>query len=121
MKCGPYFASLIALTALSIPASAHHSFAMFDNSKPIILEGTVKEFQWANPHVFVQLLVKNPKSKKVEEWALEGGATSAMARHGWSRKTIKAGDVIKVDIYRLRSGAKGGALNKALVAGIWVG
>ena len=62
LKC-----TLIALAAMLTASSAlaHHSFAMFDQSKSVTVQGTVKDFRWANPHVFIQLLVKTEVAAKM--------------------------------------------------------
>ncbi|MFY9691814.1 MAG: DUF6152 family protein, partial [Candidatus Acidiferrales bacterium] len=60
----------IAITLTASTALAHHSFAMFDQSKKVTLEGTVKDFRWTNPHVFIQLLVKNDAGGE-DEWSIE--------------------------------------------------
>ena len=89
---------------------AHHSFAMFDQENPIELEGVVQEFKFTSPHTFIILVVKQ-QDGSTQAWSLEGGAPSALVRDGWSSKTIKPGDELKMTIEPLRSGAPGGAWN----------
>ena len=89
-------------------ATAHHSFAMFDQEHPIELEGTVQEFRFTAPHAFIILVVKQ-KGGGTETWSLEGVSPSALVREGWSRMTLKPGDELKLKIAPLRSGAPGGA------------
>jgi hypothetical protein len=89
-------------------ASAHHSFAMFDQEHPIELEGTVQEFRFTAPHAFIILAVKQ-EDGRLETWSLEGVSPSALVREGWSRTTLKPGDELKLIIAPLRSGAPGGA------------
>jgi Family of unknown function (DUF6152) len=89
---------------------AHHSFAMFDQENPIELEGIVQEFKFTSPHTFIILVVKQ-QDGSTQAWSLEGGAPSALVRDGWSSKTIKPGDELKMTIEPLRSGAPGGAWN----------
>ena len=101
--------SILGLAAIAIPVSAHHSFAMFDNSKPMNLEGTVKEFQWTNPHTWIQLMVTAPDGK-VTEWSIEGGSPNGLRRQGWRADSIKSGDKVKVRINPLKSGEAGGSL-----------
>ena len=72
---------------------AHHSFAMFDQSKLVPLQGTVKEFRWTNPHVFIQLLVKNEDGTD-EEWSIEMTSPEHLARVGWKPGTLKPGDKV---------------------------
>ncbi len=99
------------------PVAAHHSFAMFDMQKSVKLEGTVKEYQWTNPHVWIQLLAKDASGKEVE-WAIECNATSGMGRTGWTRKTLKAGDKISLVIHPLKTSIEpGGTLVSATING----
>ena len=95
----------VALTASS--ALAHHSFAMFDLSKTVTLQGKVKDFRWTNPHVFIQLLVKS-SSGADEEWSIEMTSPEHLARAGWRPGTVKPGDALTLKIHPLRKGAKGG-------------
>jgi hypothetical protein len=99
-----------AFIATSGAASAHHSFAMFDQENPIELEGVVQEFKFTSPHTFIILVVKQ-QDGSTQAWSLEGGAPSALVRDGWSSKTIRPGDELKMTIEPLRSGAPGGAWN----------
>ena len=99
-------AGVLALTAGS--TLAHHSFAMFDKDHQIDLEGTVREFRFANPHTFIYLVVKQ-EDGSTETWSLEGQSPAALVRAGWNGKTLKAGDELKMRIAPLRSGAPGGA------------
>jgi hypothetical protein len=70
--------------ALSAPGYAHHSFGMFDNTTDLWLEGSIKEFQWTNPHAWSQVLVKDEAGADVE-WSLEGGSPNILSRNGWKR------------------------------------
>jgi hypothetical protein len=99
-----------ALALMSGAALAHHSFAMFDQDNPIELEGTVQEFKFASPHSFILLRVKE-QDGNVTVWNLETGSPTALSREGWTAKTIKAGDEVRVTVEPLRSGAPGGAWN----------
>jgi len=97
-----------AAAALSaIPASAHHSFAMFDATKSSNLQGTVKEFQWTNPHAWILLMVANPQGQ-MDQWAIEMGGPGGLARQGWVPKTLTPGMSIEVTIHPLRDGTHGG-------------
>jgi len=100
-----------ALGALALTAGAtlaHHSFAMFDRAHLIDLEGVVTEFKFVNPHSFIYLAVKQEDGSTVT-WSLEGQSPSQLARDGWTRNTLKAGDELKMTIAPLHSGAPGGA------------
>lgn len=99
---------LAALVAAASPAQAHHSFAMFDQAHEIDLEGVVQEFRYVAPHSFIVLQVKQDDGT-TESWTLEGVSPGDLARVGWSRTTLKAGDEVKATIAPLRSGAPGGA------------
>jgi hypothetical protein len=94
--------------AASSDAFAHHSFAMFDQEHPIELKGTVQEFKFTSPQTFVLLEVKGDDGSTTV-WNLEGASPSALVREGWSSKTLKPGDELKLTIDPLRSGAPGGA------------
>ena len=89
------------------PAMAHHSFSMFDFEKPTELEGTVQEFRYTNPHTMLLLRVKG-KEGGTATWSLEGMGPSSLERDGWTNRTLKRGDQIKVTIWPLVSGGTGG-------------
>ena len=110
----------VALVTASA-AWAHHSFAMFDNQKNVTLEGTVKEFQWTNPHSWVQLMVKDPATGKEVEWSIEGGSPNGLARQGWKRTSLKAGDKATIVIHPLKDGSAGGSLVSAVAGGQTIG
>ena len=99
-----------AFVAASGAAMAHHSFAMFDQEHPMELAGTVQVFKFTSPHTFVLLEVKGTDGSSTV-WNLEGASPSALVREGWSSKTLKAGDELKMTVDPLRSGAPGGAWN----------
>jgi len=99
-------------TLAGIPAaSAHHSFAMFDRTKDVKLDGTVKEWQFTNPHSWLQLAVV--ENGNAVEYGIEGSSVNTLLRIGWGPKTFKTGDKISVIINPLRDGTKGGAFVKA--------
>ena len=99
-----------ALVAMGGAALAHHSFAMFDQEHPLDLTGTVKEWKYTAPHVFIVLDVKDTDGTS-QVWNLEGNAPNALARDGWSSKTLKPGDEVTMKVDPLRSGAPGGSWN----------
>jgi hypothetical protein len=102
-------AGIAAVAAFhAIPAVAHHSFAMFDALKIVQLEGTVKEFQWTNPHAWIVLNVKKDGDTNPTEWAIEMNGPTGLARQGWRPKTLTPGMDIKVHIHPLRDGKSGG-------------
>jgi hypothetical protein len=96
-----------AMTLSTLPAVAHHSFAMFDAEKTKTLEGTVKEFQWTNPHSWILLTIDNAQGQP-EQWAIEMGGPGALARQGWVPKTLTPGMKVKTTIHPLRDGNNGG-------------
>jgi hypothetical protein len=104
----------IALLAACLPSLAHHSSAMFDMDKVITLNGTVTEFQWTNPHCFIQLAV--PRGTATEQWSVEMGAPIQLFERGWKRGSVKPGDKISVVIHPMRDGSKGGAIVSAATA-----
>lgn len=89
------------------PAAAHHSFAMFDANKTVTLQGTVKEFQWTNPHSWVLLDVANARGQ-TELWTIESGAPAGLARKGWGPKTLTPGMKVALTIHPLKDGTHGG-------------
>jgi hypothetical protein len=101
--------SLVAVAAMLMASSAlgHHSFAMFDQSKSVTVQGTVKDFRWTNPHVFIQLLVKTEGGSEVE-WSIEMTSPEHLARVGWRPGTLKAGDAVTLEIHPMRDGTAGG-------------
>ncbi len=102
----PGCAGLVALLA-SWSAWAHHSFAMFDQSKPLTLTGTVKEFQWTNPHAFIHLDV--PKAAGgVDTWQIELNSPNNLKRQGWKSTSLKPGDAVVLTLDPLKDGTKGG-------------
>jgi hypothetical protein len=92
-------------------ASAHHSTANFDYSKTVVLNGTVKKFQWTNPHSFIQVMAPDGKGGMVE-WSVESGSPGLQRRLGWSPDMIKPGDKVSVSIAPVRSGAPSGTLRQ---------
>jgi len=88
-------------------ALAHHSFAAFDVSTQRTVTGTIKKFDWTNPHTWVWLDVVNEQGA-VETWGIEGMSPNYLARRGWTRTTLKAGDKITVTVRPMKSGEKGG-------------
>ncbi|MEO6040888.1 MAG: DUF6152 family protein [Croceibacterium sp.] len=88
------------------PALAHHSFAMFDQKKIVTLEGTVSQFQWTNPHAFIELDVAGRPAPA--HWSIELNSPNNLKRQGWSRSALKPGDKVTVRLNPLRSGVHGG-------------
>ena len=98
-------AGVVAIGSIS-PADAHHSFAAeFDGAKPITLKGTVTQIDWANPHVWFYILVKDETGRSTR-WAWEMGAPHQLQQRGWLRETMKVGDVVTVAGSLARDGSK---------------
>ena len=99
------------LAALALPASCaafgHHSFAMFDQTKQVSLKGTVREFQWTNPHAFIQNEVPDENGAMVL-WSIEMNSPNSLRRQGWKSNLLKPGDKVTVVTNPLRDGKKGG-------------
>jgi hypothetical protein len=106
---------LVARTALVIgvafflitTASAHHSGVEFDNSKVVELNGTIKEFQFKNPHTWIQVLVPDGKGGNVE-WSLEWGSPNTLGRDGYRPSTFPPGAKVTVRLNPMRNGSPGG-------------
>ena len=96
------------LLSFDVTAGAHHSFAVFDQARPVELIGTVEEFRFLNPHSFIVLQVKAENVRSVV-WQLEGQSANSLRWSGWSAKSLKPGDQLRMTIEPLRSGAPGGA------------
>ncbi len=111
------FLSLFTASWLVVPLElhAHHSPAMFGGSGPLTLTGTVREFQWTNPHSYIQLIVQ-PESGAAQEWSLEMGANVYLYNLGWRPSTVKAGDTLTVTVIPMRNGKPGGLLVEAKTA-----
>lgn len=88
---------------------AHHSFAMFDHDKTITVRGTVKQWEWTNPHTWLTLDVLGAQGESVE-WKIEGLSPNILARQGWSSNSIHVGDRVTVMANPLRGGGPGGSL-----------
>lgn len=105
----------VAVALAGIHAYAHHSFAQFAMDKQTTIQGTVKSFQWTNPHSWIELSVVN-KDGAVESWNIEGGGPNILSRFGWTRKSLQPGDKVTLVINPLRDGQPGGALNYVVLA-----
>jgi hypothetical protein len=98
-----------AVALFAVPALAHHSHAMFDDTQKITMEGTVKAFEWTNPHSWLQVMVTD-QAGVTKEWSLEMGSPAGLSRSGWRPKTLVAGDKVTVIIHPLKDGNPGGSL-----------
>jgi hypothetical protein len=109
LACVGLMALTVAGSAAPDIARAHHSFAMFDLTKEVTVTGTVKQFQWTNPHAYIQLVSKNAQGRDVE-WSMEMGAPMYLYARGWRPRTLRAGMPISVTLNPLRNGRPGGVV-----------
>ena len=100
LAIGVVLSSALATT----PASAHHSTSMYDMANPVTVTGVVKRFEWTNPHAFVYLEVKDEKGNVVE-WEVEMMSLNHLRGYGWTRNTVKPGEVISCTGGAAKSGA----------------
>ncbi len=108
MKFRALSLATIAAAIFVMPASAHHSFAMFDAQKEVTMSGTVKEFEWTNPHSWLRVTVNDPKTGKPVLWALELSSPARLTTMGMHADTVKAGDVVSVTFHPMKDGTRGG-------------
>jgi hypothetical protein len=116
MKLASSFSVLVALCGMEIwnsVAAAHHSFAMFDRHNELVLHGTVQQFQWENPHTYIQLI----SDKDHENWTIELRSLNGLLMMGWHSNSLRPGDKITAHIHPLRNGALGGELMYVVTPG----
>jgi Family of unknown function (DUF6152) len=102
--------SLAACVAAVGPASAHHSNSMYEPVTTVTLNGSVKSFQWTNPHVVIWVMVQSEGGGDPQEWGVETTSPGVLTRNGWTHSSIKAGDRVSVEFKPLRDGSHGGFL-----------
>ena len=117
MKLKALSLAAIATFALAVPSSAHHSFAMFDAAKDVTLKGTVKEFEWTNPHSWLRVTVTDEKTGKPVLWALELSSPARLTTMGMHRDSVKAGDQVSVTFHPMKDGTRGGQFMSAVLPG----
>lgn len=108
MRRSGLVAACVLLGGTGTAASAHHSFAMFDRQKEMVLSGTVRAFQWTNPHSFIELEVVDGQGGVAQAYSIEMNSPNNLSRQGWKSTSLKAGDKVSITINPLRDGSKGG-------------
>ena len=101
------------IVAISAPALAHHSFAVFDHTRTVTVVGTVAKFQWTNPHAFLEVEIPDDKGSakgSVRQYTIELTSINMLTRAGWRSNMIKAGDRVKAVVAPLLTGEPGGLL-----------
>ena len=116
MKFGIVSFAAIAAVAFAAPAFAHHSFAMFDATKTVTVQGTVKEFEWTNPHSWLRVMVNDEKSGKPVMWALEMSSPARLTTMGMHSDSVHAGDNVSVTFHPMKDGTRGGQFIQAKLA-----
>ena len=104
----------LTVAGLADPAAAHHSFAMFDMAKTVTFKGVVKQVQWANPHVWVEMAVDEGGTLKA--YSFEAGAVAVLKRAGWAKDTLKVGDSVSIVTHPFKNGRTGGSLQSVTLA-----
>ena len=109
LKSAPLLATALAAALAVFPAVAHHSDAMFASDKEVVLIGTVKQFQYTNPHSWIQLAVQGASGPAVE-WGIETGAPIVLLRAGIKPTSLQPGDKITLKAHPMKDGSAGGSL-----------
>ncbi|MEO5705830.1 MAG: DUF6152 family protein [Alteraurantiacibacter sp.] len=99
-------AGVAGLAMAAAPAAAHHSFAMFNQRQIMTVEGTVREFQWTNPHAFIEIETRQGNATRT--WSIELNSPNNLTRQGWRRNSLRVGDRISLRMNPLRNGEPGG-------------
>src|SRR6185369_587391 len=116
-RYGVFAVALIVAAALTTPLWAHHSFAAeYDSTKPVNLKGAVTKVEWMNPHVYFYIDVKDDQTGKITNWAFEMGAPAVIQRNGWTRNSMKIGDLVIVDGSQAKDGSPHGNARSVVMA-----
>jgi len=110
MKCHRVIAVLLLAVG---PAFAHHSFAMYDVTQTRTITGTVQQFRWSNPHVVIVVEIAGPSP---QIWSVELTSPGNLRRKGWTRHSLKPGEIVSLQIYPLRDGGHGGGFQSGHLA-----
>jgi len=106
LKLRVVLSAAAAAALMSATAGAHHSAAMFDDGRVVELKGVVKQLQWTNPHVWLQVTVDDKGEKK--EWSVEAGSPNTLSRTGWRSTSFKPGDAVSVRVNPMKDGSAAG-------------
>src|SRR5579864_602651 len=116
MLVAPLGAAIAALLVISSPALAHHGAAAYDMSKPIVLkDAVITSFAWINPHALIKCDYKDDKGQ-FHHWIMEMGSTPASQLIGWTRTSLKPGDVVTLYVWQAKTGLPVGRFNKVVLA-----
>lgn len=111
------FVAAFGLLVAAVPAIAHHAFsAEFDRDKPIKATGTVTKVEWMNPHIWFYIDVKDEKTGKVTNWGWEMGSPNGLARRGWTRNSMKIGEVVTVEGSAAKDGSNNANASSVILA-----
>jgi hypothetical protein len=106
---------MIVLAVMPVPALAHHSYAEFDTQKQVTIQGTVKEWQWTNPHSWMLVMAPNAQGQ-ADQWAIELNSVSLLANQGWRPTTVVPGDKIAITFHPMKNGSRSGSFLSAKLA-----
>lgn len=115
MKLPYVLMTLLPLVAVTQPVSAHHSTAVYDHENKVLIEGTVTQFKWTNPHSWLYMKVPDGKGG-TEDWAIEAGTVVQLINVGWTREKVKPGDKVKVIAVIARDGSRKGEIHSLITA-----
>jgi hypothetical protein len=108
----------LGLLLAAVPVMAHHSFAAeFDSNKPIKMTGSVTKIEWMNPHAYFYIDVKDEKTGATTNWGLEMGSPNGLMRQGWTRNSMKVGDVVTVEGSAAKDGSNIGNARSVTLSG----
>lgn len=108
-KLGAIFPAMLGLLVVSVPLSAHHGTAVYDTSRIVTVKGTVVEFVWSNPHVFVKVDTKD-ENGNIVRWDLEAQNPITETDLGWTKNTFKPGDEVELDVEPAKNGRHVGSI-----------
>jgi hypothetical protein len=116
MSLRPLVLAGLAASIAVAPVLAHHSTAMFDQTKVTYLTGTVKQLEWVNPHVWLHLTISNAAGQTAT-WSFEGGSPVQLTQLGWKSASFHAGAKVEIGFRPMKDGSRGGQIMNVTVAG----